>query len=66
MIKRIYFVSAVIKNNGAVRKHFHSNLVCRSWFPKYIKTETLVDMISKQEFMVQGDIVLLTAFNRIK
>lgn len=67
MIERIYFVAGVVKRNGEVKKHFHSNIHTRSWFPKMITTEKIVNSAKLQlNFVEDGDDLILTAFNRVK
>jgi hypothetical protein len=67
MIERVYFVSAIVKNKGEVRLHFHSNIHHTSWFPKVITTDMLVTGIERNMLdMLPGDDVLITSFSRIK
>jgi hypothetical protein len=67
MIERVYFVSAIIKNKGELKFHFHSQVHLRTWFPKLIPTESLVAGIKKEAVgIADDDDVILTSFNRIK
>ena len=65
MIDRVYFVSGIIKRDGEIKLHFHSNIHLRSWLPKSIPVEKIVESAKKHLPVEEGDDLILTACNRI-